>query len=286
VPPSRLRGPEPAPVTERPKAVALTPRDAALADRARSVEAAYVRGEDASALLASDLQTFDAASGVDVRATFDGEGLRLDLARTTALGPLAVAFPPGALGEPVFPEGPPSGRSEQDLVPLRAPVIVLPEGAVTASVHVPVACAMYTAGGPSQRRVYRLSRFPAGSPMDRLMAVLCSGEAPPHPADAQLAVWVVRNGVGPGTQGGCFGSGARVTEATGATAARLLERAGLVPSQFGYYQQEPAQLAEPQRVILQEAAPQAPVPVRPRPEVDLDLVPVPPLELPPPRVEG
>lgn len=245
------------------------PLEAAVAE----VAASYRQGarERARALVAAHPRLVDWSDRsvvVSCRFVGSGEGIELTAIRTdTSLGaprePLAVCFEPGTYGAPVVDlgssEAEPSPRVDlggdgwnppdserryrhwpapQDLALLRAPVLVIPRGEAIASVRVPVACASFRRGAPEPGTPYALGRFEAGSPIDRLMVVLCQGDEVTNDAEAQLAVWLARDDVSWSdfvAQGGdrgrlvTFGSASSVRAHHAGEAARLLLRAGVDP---------------------------------------------------------
>lgn len=255
---------------DQPLAVAAAEVDACYRagerERARALVAAHPRLVDWS----------DRSVVVSCRFVGRGEGIELTAIRTdTSLGApreaLAVCFEPGTYGAPVdmgateaeAERTPTRGSSSpmvdlggegwnppdserrfrhwpvpQDLALLRAPVLVIPRGEALASVCVPVACASFQRGAPEVGTPYALSRFEAGSPVDRLMVVLCQGDEAANDAEAQLAVWLARDDVSWSdfvAQGGdrgrlvTFGSATSVRAHHAGEAARLLVRAGVDP---------------------------------------------------------
>lgn len=249
----------------------LPPADAPVADAAAEVAACYRRGdrEQARAIIASHPGVVDWSDPtVVISCRFVGaEGVELTVVRAdTSLGalrdPLAVCLEPGTFGVPLAASGsdelagrerwtsPDSERrygtwpAPQDLAFLRAPVVVIPPGEAMAVTYVPVACASFHRGAPDPGTPYALSRFPAGSTVDRLMGVLCQGDEPPDDAEAQLAVWLARDDVSWAdfvAEGGdrgrlvTFGSARSVRAGHAAGAARLLLEAGVDPRPLRFF---------------------------------------------------
>jgi hypothetical protein len=128
---------------------------------------------------------------VQASATFDGVG-KLDVVLTRqpgVAGRLHISLPAGTWGAP---SGVDPG-TYQDLIMLRAPDVYLAAGQTELRVSVPIACGIYGAPTPPKACRFDLKRFEAGSPMQRLLEVLCSRDDEPEPSVAQLAVWIVRN---------------------------------------------------------------------------------------------
>ncbi|MCO5170202.1 MAG: hypothetical protein M9894_28030 [Planctomycetes bacterium] len=286
--------PEAGPAVIEPEAA-----DAPVAAAAAEVAAAFRRGdrERARALVAAHPRLIDWSDpGVVVSCRFVGGdlGIELTCVRTdTALGSpreaLAVVFEPGTYGVPV---GDLAGGGErwtspeterrfghwpapQDLALLRAPVVVIPRGEALGVTYVPVACASFHRGAPEPGTPYALDRFPAGSPIDRLMVVLCQGDGVPDEAEAQLATWLSRDDVSWAdfvAQGGdrgrlvTFGRARSVRGWHAEGAARLLLRAGVDPRPLRFFGPAGGRDAVPSTEPTELEAPApAPAPAPPAP---------------------
>lgn len=133
----------------------------------------------------------DAKAHLGVSAAYrewgGGGSLEITITRSPASAdaPLVVSVPPGSYG---------AAPGVQDVGLLRAPVIVLRSGETRARTMVPVACASFFSEGPAADAAFTLTRFTPGSSIDKLMVALCSGDEAPEQG-AQLAIWVVRNGI-------------------------------------------------------------------------------------------
>jgi len=164
-------------------------------------------------------------AGASLEPTWANGSVRLAVRGRAAFGPgdAAVAVPPGTFAAAVEPEGP----RPQDLGLIEAPVLVLRDGGRAPEPRPRVVCAAKADGSPDGGYTWALHRFPAGSPIDRLMQVLVA-EAPPE-AVAQAAVWAVRNGATIGwDRDATFGS-ARITTDDAPAIVAVCARAGVDP---------------------------------------------------------
>lgn len=109
--------------------------------------------------------------------------------------------------------------------------------------ELPIACASFERGGPVDGQPFTLSRFPAGSAMERLLVEVCAGAAVDD-AEIQLAVWLCRNDIswaafvaegGAFGRLGTFGSGQSVRPGDAAGAARILLDAGVDPRPLRFF---------------------------------------------------
>jgi hypothetical protein len=190
---------------------------------ARAHPGAIVAFDDASAKLEVAARYTEHAGGGDMELVVLRPAASVDR-------PLLVSFPPGSYG---------MAPDVQDLGFLRSPVVLLDAGQRGASVHVPVACASFFSMGPADGRAFTVGRFERGSEIDKLMCALCTGDAAPEAA-AQLAIWIVRNGI---TRGDLeqepgvvtFGHHVAIGLATGVEAGVLIRDAGLDPSVMAFF---------------------------------------------------
>jgi hypothetical protein len=215
-----------------------TPSDARRAELkalADAVTRAWRDGDDdlARRLLASHpLARELSAPGVRTEARLvKGEGgLRLKVeVRRDGGDPRLLALPPGT-----------RAGGSSGVVLLRPAVLVIGPGQRRAQATLPVAWADLTARprpGP-----LRLTRARGGN-LRRLLAVLCAGDDTPDEVSAQLAVWLLRDGLRPGD---LVSFGPRLTVSRrlvlplhGGRAARLLRAAGLDPQRLGFFRAEP-----------------------------------------------
>jgi hypothetical protein len=228
----------------------------------RAVTSCYRLGarEEARAIVRAhpDLYAWDELGpGTSVTCAYvanasGGGELELTLTRADVERPAAVVFDPGTFGQAVSDlevarddDGWVSPDSErrfgewpapQDLAFLRAPVVAFAAGEHVAATRVPVACASFERPGPVPGQVYRLSRFDAGSPVDRLLVELCSGdELPTGEAEAQVAVWMAKDDLSwesfAAHEGrlGTFGSMESIRASHCNGAAAVLVRSGVDP---------------------------------------------------------
>jgi hypothetical protein len=233
----------------------LTAWAAPPADVADSLRAHFRAGRtaDAQALIDAEpgVYTWDRQSVVRVTCTFRSraEGLTFRVARRAGVkGDLVVAFPPGILALPDRARLR-SSNTPQDLILLRAPVVVLAARVHEASVQVPVACASFRRQGPKPTQAYFPRRVTKGTALDRLARVLCAGDPKPTPETA-LAIWVAHEALGfDRLDRGSFRTfptpRERVRPSHGAGAARLIREAGLKPSSYPFFRK--AGTSEPER---------------------------------------
>ena len=187
---------EPAPVVVK----AQPPRDddatRAVRDVARAIETCWRDGRrDLAETIASahaEVVDWSSLAGLaTVSCAYESSAGRLALSVNRAPGtngPVAVTFGPGTYGT--------ATHDVQELALMRGTVLVLPSGAETTSALVPIACASFERNPPHPDQSYELRRFDRGSDVDRLMCGLCAGAGESEP-EAQLAIWIVRNGLTP-----------------------------------------------------------------------------------------
>jgi hypothetical protein len=226
---------------------------------ARSIRASFQRGwrGQAERLIEEHPNAYrwdqlgDAAT---LSCAYDGRRMTVSVARQdTAREDMVVAFSPGTYGQER------DGQRYQDLVFLRAPVVVIPAGQTTAQVQVPVACARYGWSTPRTHQPYTLDRFEADSDMDRLLVQLCAGAKTPAEEASQLAVWAVRNRL---TQGQfeerytTFDNSRLIKRSASGHAAELIERSGVDPAAYPFFRAEGQEAPN-------EAAPEEPTPPQP-----------------------
>lgn len=231
-------------VVERPIAVAQPAvarrRDAAAETVAlassirRSLERGW-RGQ-AERLIAAheNARSWDALGrAARVKSTYDGHRLQVEVLRPSGTTEdLVVAFTPGTYGRES------RGEQYQDLVFLRAPVVVIPAGQSRTQVSVPVACARYGWATPRANLGYALDRVPEGSDLDQLLVHLCAGREPTPEEASQLAVWIVRNKLSP-TQfeerHTTFESARPILRQHGRDAANLIELSGSRSTAYPFF---------------------------------------------------
>ncbi|MFC1705771.1 hypothetical protein ACFL59_02990 [Planctomycetota bacterium] len=226
---------------DRPVCFGYADDDVAMA--AHAVKLRYVTGdpERAAQVVATHPALFhwnEASPIAAVQSRFDGKRLILTVTRRPGVeGAFCVAVPPATYGEAAR-IGP--GRM-QDLTLLRAPVIVVAADQGEACAGVPVACGSYGLGTPVSSTIYRLSGLEGGSPPARLMTALCAGADPVPPAEAQLAVWAVRNKITAvqfEERHRTFGSQLPVSRSHKGGAADLVRGSGLDPLAFPFFHGE------------------------------------------------
>lgn len=156
----------------------------------RSLEAAYQAGEPGLArkLLEAEpraLAWYEASEAITLSGRYvttrSGGEVELQVAlRSRVVGPLLVAFPPGALG--LAPE------PAADVAFLRAPVVLL-EAGKPRRLRVPAAWIELGKAAPKAGQVLTLVR--ARRSTERLLGTLCSAQAKAgDETAAQLALWI------------------------------------------------------------------------------------------------
>jgi hypothetical protein len=213
---------------------------------AEQVEAFYRQGDRQAAEQVELVQDWRQTRGVSVNCTFKSrpEGAVLTVRRQRGTtGAVAVSFPPGTFGA-VNPRSKERyGRLFQDIMFLRAPVVVLREGQDEASVVVPVACGTYRRRGPSPGVAYELHAVERDTPIDRLLVQVCADDAPPSECETALAIWVAREGLGyqylAERNFHSFAAQRPVGVQHGEGARQLLERSGVNADALPFYREGP-----------------------------------------------
>ena len=249
--------------------------DDAIPAAAERVAAAYRAGDRAAAERVDGVQDWRTARGVEVTCTFKSrpEGAVVTVRRQAGTtGDLAVRFSPGTFGA-VNPRSKERyGRLYQDIMFLRAPVVVVRAGEPAASVVVPVACGTYRRQGPQPGVPYELDRVERGSPIDQLLVQVCAGSAPPPERATALAIWVAREGLAYDYLARrtfhSFATRRPVGVEQGAAARALLERSGVDAQALPFFREGPQPAPAPTRATEQPAD-QPELPATPQGPTDL-----------------
>jgi hypothetical protein len=268
----------------------VSPEDHALHAIAQAVRSDYAEGQRELARQRIEAEPRlvaweDAGDLVEISCAFQQRGswsgVELTLRRREGVqGPLAVAFPPGSFARPDLQIADDGRRppTSQQLLFLRAPVIEVPTAEELVVARVPVACGNLGIPGPRSGQAHHMTQLTRGTDVDRLMQILCSGAGAPDECEAQLAVWIVRNQVGPGVGLGytTFESSRSIDGSHGPGARRAIEAAGVDAQGLPFFRD---QAPGPQRVAPRrqqrvepelELEPHEQPQVQPRPEPRFD----------------
>jgi len=220
--------------------VELPADDARIRELAGAVDDLFEAGRRNAAeeLIAAEPAVYgwqDSRAVAAIACAYDGTGMALTVTRRPGVeGPFAVAFAPGTYGAPELNRP----RRSQDLMLLRAPTVVVDAGASSGTTRVPVCCGSYELATPYFDQPFALRQAERGSDVDRLLEVLCMGGEPAPEAEAQLAMWTLRNQIAYGRfeeRYVTFERSRPIRRHHAGGAARLLLRGGIDVQAVPYY---------------------------------------------------